>query len=375
MKVIKKQRLQESDFTGLDISKDYKTLSGIFAETDTLNENGRVYPESVYIPAYNNLSSKVEDRTVLGELDHPADYDEVRLSNVSHVITETHVEDVNGHKVIKGTVELLDTPAGLIAQALVKAGIPLGISSRGLGDTRMTDGHEEVTDFDLITYDLVANPSFSAAVLSSEASEELDDAFRYVESRLYTQHEKASVGRTLTKLRESYLPVTTKSRVLSEHKSTNRVDVKSLQETVNKDTKLLKESRAIIKKLRAQLDDTNSRLKSTTKRLHDLQEEYNVLVEKSKSEVCKLEESLLSAKKTLAAEKRGISYSRVSNLLEGAQTEEDIEERLNSLGSSSFRRKVTTDDMIDEIKSSRINVPITESEGRMSRLAKIIARK
>ena len=105
--------------------KNTKTLSGLFAVTDTVNQNGRKYPESVYREAYEELIPKINERRLLGELDHPIDRDEVFLSNVSHVITECHKSMTNsGHQAYYGTVELLDTPAGKIAQALVKAGIP-----------------------------------------------------------------------------------------------------------------------------------------------------------------------------------------------------------------------------------------------------------
>ena len=103
-------RLIESVSRPLQV-KNAKTLSGLFAVTDTFNQNGRRYPEPVYREAYEELIPKIKERRLLGELDHPLDRDEVFLSNVSHVITECHVgTSKSGHQVYYGTVELLDTP-------------------------------------------------------------------------------------------------------------------------------------------------------------------------------------------------------------------------------------------------------------------------
>ena len=186
-------------------SQGEKILSGLFAEMGTFNQNGRSYPDDIYMQAYEELIPKIKEKRLLGELDHPMDYDEVRLSNVSHAITECEVIEDGGIKKVYGSVELLDTPAGLIAQSLVKAGIPLGISSRGLGATRQVRDGVEVTSLKLITYDLVAEPSFANAILSPDKSKELSDSLHYIESKLPLNEsmETKSVRDMIHRIRES----------------------------------------------------------------------------------------------------------------------------------------------------------------------------
>jgi len=102
----------------------------------------------------------VADRRLLGELDHPSS-DTVSLSNVSHLITNLQME---GDEVI-GEAELLNTPAGMTAQALIKGGVQVGISSRGMGTLSEGDDDTKIVneDFKLVTFDLVADPSTRGA--------------------------------------------------------------------------------------------------------------------------------------------------------------------------------------------------------------------
>jgi hypothetical protein len=100
------------------------------------------------------------ERRLLGELDHPS-HDSVKLSNVSHLITNLSFKNNE----LLGECELLDTPAGKVAQALVAGGVKVGISSRGMGTlSEQADGTKKVNeDFKLVTFDLVADPSTRGA--------------------------------------------------------------------------------------------------------------------------------------------------------------------------------------------------------------------
>lgn len=324
-----------------------KLLSGLFAELDTFNQNGRRYPEAIYLQAYEELIPKIKEKRLLGELDHPLEYDEVRLSNVSHVITECDIREEDGIKKIYGTVELLDTPAGLIAQALVRAGINLGISSRGLGATRQVRDGVDVTQLKLITYDLVAEPSFANAVLSSEKSAELHDSLNYIESKipLNESKENDSIRHTINYIRESLF---VKKTNLDNRVDINKSDdnnlrslLESAQATIKSDTETLIESRTQIRNLRKELEEAHQNCRTILKNMHKLQEAYNELQNSSypKEEVEKLNKTIVELKKSLAVEKRGMSYEKVSELLEGALTEEEIENRLNSLSSMSKKSK------------------------------------
>lgn len=358
------------------LPQDGKVLSGLFAEMGTFNQNGRRYPEDIYEQAYEELVPKIQEKRLLGELDHPIDYDEVRLSNVSHAITGCEIIESEGIKKVYGTVELLDTPAGLIAQALVKAGVPLGISSRGVGATRQVRDGVDVTSLKLITYDLVAEPSFSNAVLSPEKSKELSDSLHYIESKLPLNEsiENKSIRQKIYSIRESLL---SKKTDLTPEIDINKVELESLksllestQNTVKSDTQVLISSRKKIKDLQAELREAESKFKALQSNMFKLQEAYNSLKESeiSPDYVKKMEEELLETRKQLAVEKRGMSYSRVSELLEGATTSEDIENRLNSL--SSMSRKYQSKIIVGNNTLTESNKP----SNRISKLASIISK-
>jgi hypothetical protein len=110
-------------------NKEY-VLEGIFGEIDTKNKNNRIYTEAEYVPQIEQLQDKIKSSKLLGELDHPQQFD-ISLKNVSHVIEELFYDKDSKH--VKGKIRLLDTDAGRQAKALVDAGVPLQISSRAAG--------------------------------------------------------------------------------------------------------------------------------------------------------------------------------------------------------------------------------------------------
>lgn len=135
-------------------SQDGKDLfmAGLFIQGDVKNQNGRVYPKDEIKRAVESVRSRLsEGETVMGELDHPEEL-QINLDRVSHIITEMHCDDANG----LGKLKIIDTPMGNIAKALLKAGAKLGVSSRGSGNVNESG---QVSDFDIITVDIVAQPS------------------------------------------------------------------------------------------------------------------------------------------------------------------------------------------------------------------------
>jgi len=130
-------------------------LSGRLQTADKQNGNGRVYPYEVLKREMENYNKIVEDNRACGELDHPDD-SVVNLKNVSHIITKIWWEG----KDVLGKIKVLDTPSGRILKDLVKAGVKLGISSRGLGSVTESAGQTIVeADFQLICFDMVSEPS------------------------------------------------------------------------------------------------------------------------------------------------------------------------------------------------------------------------
>lgn len=139
-------------------------MKGILQKSDTLNQNGRIYPEHVLEREVRNYQKFIVENRALGELDHP-DSSVVNLKNVSHIVREAHLD----RGVVYGTVEILDTPSGKILQSLVESGVKLGISSRGVGSTKKQgDYHVVQDDFQLICWDYVSEPSTPGAFMLPE---------------------------------------------------------------------------------------------------------------------------------------------------------------------------------------------------------------
>jgi hypothetical protein len=142
-----------------DASGQY-VLEGIFGEMGVKNKNGRVYDESEYLPQVEALSAKIKQSKLMGELDHPQNFD-ISLKNVSHVIEDITYDKES--RQVKGRIRLLNTDAGRQAKALVDDGIPLHISSRAAG---VVEANGAVKIKKLFTYDLVADPGFENAQLN-----------------------------------------------------------------------------------------------------------------------------------------------------------------------------------------------------------------
>lgn len=139
-------------------------MKGVLQKSETLNQNGRVYPRVILEREVRNYQKFIKENRALGECDHP-DSSVVELKKVSHIIREAYMEG----DVCYGIVELLDTPCGKILQSLVESGVTLGISSRGVGSTKR-DGDIQVVqdDFQLICWDFVAEPSTPGAFMMAE---------------------------------------------------------------------------------------------------------------------------------------------------------------------------------------------------------------
>jgi len=145
-----------ADSAGLKLmeSEDGKDLimSGLFIQGDVKNQNGRVYPKNEIERAVESVRGRLsKGETVMGELDHPEEL-QINLDRVAHIITDMHCDGSNGY----GKLKIIDTPMGNIARSLLKAGAKLGVSSRGSGNVNESG---QVSDFDMVTVDIVAQPS------------------------------------------------------------------------------------------------------------------------------------------------------------------------------------------------------------------------
>ncbi len=147
-----------------DINDGKILMKGVLQKSDTLNQNGRVYPKEILSREVRNYQKFIKENRALGECDHP-DSSVVELKNASHIVREAYMDG----DVCYGTVELLDTPSGKILQSLVESGVTLGISSRGVGSTRREGDRDVVQDdFQLICWDFVSEPSTPGAFVMRE---------------------------------------------------------------------------------------------------------------------------------------------------------------------------------------------------------------
>ncbi len=148
-------------------------LTGCMQKFNTVNGNGRVYPEGVLRREMKNYEKLVKENRALGELDHPED-SVINLKNASHMITKVWWEG----NAVMGKARVLDTPSGKILRSLVESGVTLGISSRGMGSVTESNGQTVVEDdFQLICFDFVSEPSTPGAFMMKEATDYTNKVF------------------------------------------------------------------------------------------------------------------------------------------------------------------------------------------------------
>ena len=128
-------------------------MKGICIQGNVKNANQRVYPTFEISKAVQKVSDQVAGgSSVLGEVDHPEDL-KINLDRVSHMITSMWMEGHNGY----GKLKILPTPMGKLVETMLQSGVKLGVSSRGSGNVDEASGN--VSEFDIITVDVVAQPS------------------------------------------------------------------------------------------------------------------------------------------------------------------------------------------------------------------------
>ena len=140
--------------------KDGKDLymKGICIQGGIKNANQRIYPVNEIGKAVKTLNDQIgSGYSVLGEVDHPDDL-KINLDRVSHMITEMWMDGPNGY----GKMKILPTPMGQLVKTMLESGVKLGVSSRGSGNMNEY-GSGEVSDFEIITVDVVAQPSAPGA--------------------------------------------------------------------------------------------------------------------------------------------------------------------------------------------------------------------
>jgi len=133
-------------------------MKGICIQGGVRNANQRVYPVNEIGRAVTTLNEQIQGGySVLGEVDHP-DGLNINLDRVSHMISEMWMDGPNGY----GKLKILPTPMGQLVKTMLESGVKLGVSSRGSGNVK-EDGSGEVSEFEIVTVDVVAQPSAPGA--------------------------------------------------------------------------------------------------------------------------------------------------------------------------------------------------------------------
>jgi len=128
-------------------------MEGICIQGDVKNANERIYPVSEIKNAVSTLNEQIKSgNSVLGEVDHPDDL-KINLDRVCHMIEGMWMDGPNGY----GKLKILPTPMGELVKTMLQAKVKLGVSSRGSGNVDPHTGH--VSDFEIVTVDVVAQPS------------------------------------------------------------------------------------------------------------------------------------------------------------------------------------------------------------------------
>ena len=128
-------------------------MKGICIQGGVENANKRVYPVSEITSAVTTINEQIkEGNSVLGEVDHPDDL-KINLDRVSHMIESMWMDGPNGY----GKLKILETPMGQLVKTMIQGGVKLGVSSRGSGNVNESSG--QVADFEIVTVDVVAQPS------------------------------------------------------------------------------------------------------------------------------------------------------------------------------------------------------------------------
>lgn len=296
---------------------DY-VLEGVFGEIDVKNKNNRIYTEGEYLPQIEGLQQKINSSKLLGELDHPQQFD-ISLKNVSHIIEELRYDKEN--KKVMGKIRLLDTDAGKQAKALVDSGVPLHISSRAAGE--VSEGGK-VKIKQLFTYDLVADPGFANAELK-----------RVNESFGYDNDDNLFIYEMFKKNEE------TKTQTIIENKKNQTMEEFVKTDDFNNYTKYLAEQ---IKSLKSALNDTNEssneeatrangEMETVTAHNDSIVEQLNNLTDYVKYVAEKTDQNISYTEHVAEKADQGIQYSEyvAEKLDQGISYTEHIAESVSNI--------------------------------------------
>ena len=293
-------------------NKEY-ILEGIFGEIDTKNKNNRIYTEDEYVPQIQQLQDKIKSSKLLGELDHPQQFD-ISLKNVSHIIEELFYDKDSKH--VRGKIRLLDTDAGRQAKALVDAGVPLQISSRAAG---AVESNGKVKIKQLFTYDLVADPGFANAELKR-----VNESYGFDNNSglwIYEMNEENGVA-------EQEITTTNTN---TEIKEKNMAEFVKAEDFHKYSEYLANEMKSIKESIGAKSEDNT--LENVTSHNDHIVESVNTLSEYVEYLAGKLDESIQYSEHVAEKADQGISYTETvaEKLDQGIQYSEHLAEAVGKV--------------------------------------------
>ena len=206
-------------------------FEGICAIFGVVNDNNRLYEKDEYLPHLEYLNAKIAQRRLVGELDHPQNFD-ISLKNISHIVEKLWYNEADNSVRIR--IRLLDTPHGKIAKSLVDSGIPLAISSRSAGQI-LQEGTVKLHR--IFTYDLVAEPGFANAILEPTVSETLRQNYSAIHESLDTI-KNTSIINKLESVNENFDNNVKIYKINKDDESFNEVLAKDVNTNQNNNNKM-----------------------------------------------------------------------------------------------------------------------------------------
>lgn len=158
-------------------------LEGRFGMAEAINRNKRRYPREILEREVKKVISEkiVGEGVLIGELEHPSAGNDIgRVQRIAYERAAIGIKELrfSGNEIL-GRCEILEdaNDCGRSVAAIVRAGGRPGISSRGFGSSPATNGRGELIvaeDYNLVTWDIVSDPSTFGARLNASLNEEYE---------------------------------------------------------------------------------------------------------------------------------------------------------------------------------------------------------
>lgn len=333
LKLVESNSVNESTDNSGNNAGVLGTVEGPFAEIENKNRNNRVYSKELWEGVINSgyVKEMMDNRTLLGEGDHPEDRFEISIPEVSHSITDLWLDETNN--LVMGRADILDTPVGNIVYTLVEYGSKIGISSRAAGSLKEVNGVQKVVedDYTFFTFDFVPNPGFKTSRLDKR------------------EDQTANIAASNDRVNEN-----------------EDIDFESMRDE-------------LLEKIESLKEENISAVESVIKSIAEKDENYNVLIDKVEEK----KESFQDKKDNSGQENTYSlleeSYRKVYKLEEEnsslKEQNKDLEDEVNSL---SNELKKARKDAMDEVNSSIYKEELTETRKKLDKtraLVKDLKRK